>query len=167
MLYASRMTVSGLVLSLVHDEAHTQYTPSPSRPGSLLTRILLWGTRASVRRRWLRLKVAWAVGEGAGSEAGAMVWPSTEAETSVELVQISRQCCCGNGVKGFSISGTSSQWPFSPRSCPNNNNNGGHSALSAAQTSSGFIISCPCEVENLIPIVAIRKLKLREAKSLA
>ena len=39
--------------------------------------------------------------------------------------------------------------------------------LSAAQTWSHFIIRCPHEVQNLIPIVAIRGLMLREAKSLA
>lgn len=33
--------------------------------------------------------------------------------------------------------------------------------LSAAQTLSHLIITYPYEVENLIPIVAIRKLKLR------
>ena len=69
----------------------------------------------------------------------------------------------------------SPRWPFSPRSCPNNN--GGYSVLSAccmlgimlstAQTLSHLIIMYLYEVENLIPIVAIRKLKLRQAKSLA
>lgn len=39
--------------------------------------------------------------------------------------------------------------------------------LSAAQTCPHLIIIYPYEVENLIPIGAIRKLTLREAKSLA
>lgn len=73
------------------------------------------------------------------------------------------------GHRACLLSSTICKMALYPRSCPNNN--GDYSVLSAccmlgimlsaAQTLSHLIITYPYEVENLIPIVAIRKLKLR------
>lgn len=66
----------------------------------------------------METEVAWAVGEDTGSEVGAMVWTSTEAKTSVGLVQTSGSAAMKTGRRASPISGTISPVALLPQVFP-------------------------------------------------